>query len=203
MKVQGVVGIKELSNGSESDLRLNSTGALITAAGFPAYEQMVLDGNVYIGANLGGTPVTTQVGLSATTPALTLYNPIGSGVNLVLITTTVNITASPAAAAGLMLAYNFASAAAPSATTLANVTNAKIGTAKQPIGQCYRICTLAAAPIYTRSMGGPIGAASTSGVVLRDNIDGEIVLSPGVAISVQSTSAAAIIATFTWKEQPI
>ncbi|MEK6861618.1 MAG: hypothetical protein AABY07_06625, partial [Nanoarchaeota archaeon] len=141
-----------------------------------------------------------QAGLSATTPALALHNPVGSGVYLSLLTVTIDITASPAAAAGLMLAYNLKSAAAPTATTLAQVTNAILDLGKLPIGQCYRISTLAAAPLAIRYLGGSIGASAISGIQLIDNIDGSIIISPGVVGSIQTTSAASIIASFTWEE---
>jgi len=203
MKMQGKVGRQSLSNGAEADLRLTKTGAIVTAQGHASYTQAVQDGNVYIGANLGGTSVTTQAGLSATTPALTLYNPVGSGVNLVLMTVTIDITTSPAAAAGLMLAYNLASAAAPTATTLANVTSALVGKGNLPIGQCYRIATLAAAPLACRFIGGSTGANGISGVQLIDKVDGGLHLEPGVALSVQATSATAILASFTWEEVEI
>jgi hypothetical protein len=201
MKVQGKVGKQTLANGAESDLRLNKSGSTVVAQGKSPYSEGVLAGDIYIGANLGGTVVTTQAGLSATTPALTLYNPVNSGVNLVLINVSIGINASPAAATRFMLAYNLASAAAPSATTLANVTNALVGTAKGPIGQCYRICTLAAAPLALRYLGGTVGASSTSAFQLMDDIDGQIILAPGVALSVQCSSAADITASFTWEEE--
>src|SRR3990167_3583571 len=120
------------NNGNLIQVAVDEVGVVLVKQSTAKYEHSVSEGNVFTGANLLGTPVTTQAGLSATTPALTLYNPVGSGVNLVLLTVTVDITTSPAAAAGLMLAYNLASAAAPATTTLANVTNALIGTSKQP-----------------------------------------------------------------------
>jgi len=200
---QAKVGKQVASNGSVTDLRSEKTGSLIITSGHAKYMQTVLDGNVYIGANLGGTPVTTQAGLSVTTPALTLYNPIGSGVFLVLQTVTLDITTSPAAAAGLMLAYNLQNAAAPATVTLANVTNGLIGISSQPVGQCYRIATLAAAPLAFRFIGGTTGAAAIGGVQIIDHVDGEVIIRPGVAISVQSTTAAAILASFSWEEVPI
>lgn len=203
MKVQGKVGQQILSNGSESDLRMSKNGSLVVMQGGGKYNESVVAGSVYIGANLGGTPVTTQAGLSATTPALTLYNPVGSGVYLSLLSVSVDITTSPAAAAGLMLAYNLATAVAPTTVTTANVTNALIGTAKQPTAACYRIATLAAAPLAFRFIGGTTGAAAISSTQLIDKIDGEVLVGPGTAISIQATSAIAILASFCWEEIPI
>src|SRR3990167_2117669 len=105
-------------------VKVDAEGVVLVKQSTAKYEHSVSEGNVFTGANLLGTPVTTQAGLSATTPALTLYNPVGSGVNLVLLTVTVDITTSPAAAAGLMLAYNAISVEAPTSTTDATVTSA-------------------------------------------------------------------------------
>lgn len=203
MIIEGKVGKQKLSDGAHSPIRLDESGSTATVNSHSFHEHMVLDGRTYVGSNLGGTPVTTQAGLSATTPALTLYNPVGSGVYLVLVGVNINITASPAAAAGLMLAYNSPTEVAPTATTQANVTSAIIGKSGAPAGQCYRICTLPSAPLFFRAIGGTTGASAIGGVVLKDHIDGEIIISPGVAISIQATSAATIIASVTWEEKDI
>lgn len=198
VEILGKVGKQTLSNGSPATIRLGTDGSVSTVS--PEHMINVLDGNVYIGSNLGGTPVTTQAGLSATTPALTLYNPVGSGVNLVLLTADVTFTAAPAAACGVMLAYNALNATPPATTTDANMTNCILGSTAAPKGRCYRIATLAAAPLACRFLGGTTGAAAISGFQIVEHIDGQIVIPPGVAMSVQTTSAAAILASFTWME---
>lgn len=178
----------------------DADGNVLVKQSTAKFEHSVLEEQVFIGANLGGTPVTTQAGLSATTPALTLYNPVGSGVNLVLLTVTCDITTAPAAASGLMLAYNLLNATPPATTTDATMINAIVGSTTAPKGRCYRIATLAAAPLAFWFLGGTTGAAAISGCKLTENIDGQIVIPEGVAISIQATSAAAILASFVWKE---
>ena len=96
MNLKGKVGPQKLSDGVLSEIRINRSGDVVVSQG---HEELVLEEKVFIGANLGGTPVTTQAGLSATTPALTLYNPVGSGVNLVPLSVTIDIKTAPAAAA--------------------------------------------------------------------------------------------------------
>lgn len=202
MKIQSKVGSVLAYGGAELDLRSERSGALVVSSSHGEWQEAVLSGNVYIGSNLGGTPVTTQAGLSATTPALALHNPVGSGVNLVLLEVTVDITTSPAGAAGFMIAYNLKGAAAPTAVTLANVTNGLLDNGKLPIGQCYRISTLAAAPLALRFIGGTTGASGIGAVQMIDKVNGGIVLPPGVVLSVQATSAAACLCSFTWEELP-
>lgn len=151
-------------------------------------------------ADLAGTSVTTQAGLSATTPALTIYNP-STTKNLVLLDVGLDMTASPAAAAGFMLAY---STGAPTSTTGAAVTPALIGkSTTTALGQCYRIATLPNAPVAFRYLGGTTGAAAIGGVSLTDMTQGKVVIPPGYNVSIQATSAAVIIAHFLWMEQPI
>src|SRR3990167_461164 len=181
-------------------VKVDAEGVVLVKQSTAKYEHSVSEGNVFTGANLLGTPVTTQAGLSATTPALTLYNPVGSGVNLVLLTVTVDITTSPAAASGLCLAYNLKNATPPATTTAATVVSNIIGNTAAPQGQCYRIATLAAAPVAFRFLGGTTGALAISAVQLIDHIDGEIIIPEGVAISIQTSSATALVASVSWKE---
>jgi hypothetical protein len=201
--VKTTVGPSVNQDGSNPDTRSGRSGELMVGDAHAKYQEAVFRGNVFLGSDLGGTAVTTQAGLSATTPALTLYNPIGSGKNLVLLSATADFTAAPAAACGLMLAYNLASAAAPTMTTAATVTNALLGNTSVGVASCARVSTLAAAPLFLRAMGGTTGAAAIGGVQIIDHIDGEIIVGPGVAVSIQATSAGAIIASITWEEVSI
>lgn len=164
------------------------------------YEYASINEQVFIGANLGGTPVATQAGLSATTPALTLYNPVNSGVNLVLLTVTVGITADPAAESVLMLAYNSSTATAPSSTTDATMVSSVIGSTPAPKGRCYRVATLAAAPVAFRFLGSVLAASSTAFTQIIDKVNGEVVIPPGGCVSIQATSAISVLVSYSWKE---
>lgn len=156
-------------------------------------------GSMFYCADLAGTSVTTQAGLSATTPALTIYNPSQTK-NLVLLDVGVDVTASPAAAAGFMLAW---STGAPSSVTAAQATPALIGgSTMTALGQCYRVATLPNAPVAFRYLGGTTGAAAIGGVNLTDLTQGKVVIPPNYAVSFQATSAAAVIVDYLWMEQP-
>jgi len=203
MTSQTEVGRRRTNNGTNPNLRSSDFAELVVLDGGSKYKEMAIKGDSFIGANLGGTPVTTQAGLSATTPALTLYNPVGSGVYLVLNTVCVNITTSPAAATGLMLAYNATNATAPASTTDATITPMIIGESNYSKGKCYRVATLAAAPVAFRFIGGTTGAAAIGGVQIIDHVDGEVIIPPGVAVSLQASSATVLVASFSWEETPI
>ena len=195
---------RNLSVGSlAGPVRATQDGSIGNQETHAKFQQAVRDGNVYTCANPQATPVTTQAGLSATTPALTLYNPVGSGKNLVLIEDTLALNASPAAASIFSLAYT---SGAPTALTFANVTNNLLpvqnSLAASPVGQCYRISTLAQAPIAIRYIGQVTGASTLTQPIFTDVVDGKLVLTPGTGVTFQTTTAAAVVGSFTWEEIP-
>jgi hypothetical protein len=147
-----------------------------------------------------------------TNPALVLYNPARSQKNLVLLDVGINITASPAAAAGFMLAYS------TGATTIVNSTNVVVVPALLPTtalstttvvsmasGQCMGgvVSTLPYVPLAFRYLGGTTGASAIGGVLLTDLTQGKVVIPPGVTVSIQSKTAAAISAHLLWREDPL
>jgi hypothetical protein len=189
-------------NGSSQVPQLGTpSGANLEAAKHPVNLQGVLDGLTFTGANVAATPVTTQAGLSATAPVLTLSNPAGSTVNLVLIRATVAFAAAPAALCNLFLAYD---PNVPTSLMPANISNNLIGgstAAKQ--GLCSAFATLGAAPKILEHIGGVAAAALTGQDGIQKDFGGMYVIAPGSNISIQTSSAASLLASFTWKEVAI
>ncbi len=201
--LEAKVGAQTAAAGAYTVARATRNGGLGTADVAGRYQEAVREANVFIGANPAGTAVTTQAGLSATTPALTLYNPSNSGYNLVLLGCGYIVTAAPAAAAGFMLAYNALNATAPATVTAVTPANAILGNTTVGVGLCYRIATLAAAPVAFCYLGGTTGAAAIGGYQTFHDLGGLFIVPPSVAISIQATSAAAILAEFIWQEIPV
>ena len=181
-------------------------------------------GNSFYCANLAGSPVTTAAGLSATAPALVLVNPWGSGKLLTILNVNIDVTASPAAAAGFMLAYStggtnvgvsvaFSSGGIVAFSTntlvtpmrLQTVVNSSTTQVGLTTGQCYGgIGTvLPSKPQAFRYLGGTTGASAIGGVLLTDETYGQVVMPPGSIVSLQATSAAAVIADFVWREDAL
>ncbi len=212
-------GPQRVGYSSPAPFRCDLTGALVTTDGHARYQEAVLNGNVWIGSNALGTPVTPAAGLSATTPALTLYNPINSAVNLVLWEFQCLNTTVQGAQSGALLAYNLPAITgvikSPFTVTNAQVTNALLSlgfaqsvTATQnqgAWGQCYAVCTLIAAPVAFRysmvfNYGSSVAATST---VCIDHIDGAVVIPPGIAVSAQFVAATPVVCSFAWEEVPV
>lgn len=162
-------------------------------------------GNVYTCSDPAGTPVTTQAGLSKTTPALVLHNVSTSTVVLGILDIGIDVTASPGAAAGFMLAVSSVVSAGPNnitAMTYGVQQNAFTGVVSTGTAMCYSISTLPYTPYAVRYLGGTTGASAIGGVRLVDPTQDRVLVSPGTAVSIQATSAAAIIAHITYEEIP-
>jgi len=209
LTLDGLVGpVSSTVDGQPKPIRVSRDGSVVTQAGHGKIAEAAFRERTWTCGDLGeaGAGVLTQAGLSATTPMLTLYNPTGSGRGLVLLETVVISTGAPAAASGLMLAYNAVTAAAPTGVTLATTTNVNggLGVAggggATPVASCYRIATLAAAPVAFRYFGGTTGAAAISGTMFQDNVDGRFIVPPGMAVSIQTTSAQKAMGHFVWEE---
>lgn len=156
--------------------------------------------NVYFASTQAG--VATSTALSTTQTGFTLSNPLGSGVNLVLMQIRVAFTTAPAAIATLVLAANVTpQAAAVTQTTPLVVRNAKLGNPSGATGLAASAVTLPAAPVVIRALGGPVATGSVSQMQVVDDVDGSIVLAPGTAVSINSlTTAISGVFTMVWRE---
>lgn len=197
-------GTRTISDGVTSSGRSSKDGSVVTQEGHAKYQEAAYRGNVWSCSNYSAVPVTTKAGLDASNPMLTLYNPVGSGKALVMLETAIDITASPAGATGVSLAWNVAtSSAGPTLTSTATYTNAILANGGAPPATlCYRAATLVAAPQAFRYIGGTTGASAIGGYTLNDNEDGKVIIPPGVAVSIQTTAALAGVGHFVWEEIP-
>lgn len=202
----------------QSELRNYATGGQNVArgsAGFETltmdaharYQQAVLGGNCFISSNQSG--VTTQAGLSATTPVLTLANPKGNNKLLSVWYAGIIMTVVNVAAAVAWLAANTNNAANAVTGTVATFSNCLIGNTNSPSGQILTAATLPAAPIAIATLGaGLTGAITTIPYLLPMSrwFDGSIIVGPGGAISFQTSTASGASSTFAeliWEEIPI
>ena len=196
--------------------KLQKMGSMIKAAGMAVFllgmSQVVwgfMDTSYYqAGSNVfvctSTQTLTTQAGFSSTLPVLTLYNPPYSSDKLVILDTGIDITATPVAAAGFSIArstYNVVIATTSNQGRVSSViVNASTASAS---GLCYSSATLAGTPVPLRFIGGTSGASATTAAKLIDETNGKIVVMPGNLITIQSSSAAQILAHFTYLELPL
>lgn len=207
--IKGIVGNGRngLADGVYNAPRMGKTGEIVTDFAHGMNFEAASRGAMFIASNQTG--VTTQAGLSATTPALTLFNPKSSGVNAVLIYAGCVTSVANAAASVIWLAANTNIAAADVTGTAATVRSTLLGNGKNASCSALTAATLPAAPVAIAQLGvGLTGAITTipsMGAIGR-YFDGAIVLAPGSAISFQTSTASGASAFFgeiIWEEVPI
>lgn len=181
----------------------------VSFAGFwnSSYQDYSRDASsMYYCASTG--TVATQAGVSISSPVISLFNPQNSGKNLVVTEIGVDITAAPAAAMGLELAYNLTPSSGVAGGVVGNLTSAIVGKSTSTattnsLATCTLQGILPALPVVFRYLGGTTGAAAISGVVFTDSTGGKIVVPPGGLISIQTTTAASLLAHILWREDPL
>lgn len=193
------------SAGSSLAVRRSPEGGLYSTDITAPFQAAVLRGNVYGVANQTG--VTSQAGLSATTPVLTLYNPADSGVNLVLWYASAIFMVAFAAASEVWLAANTnTSAAATTGTATTTHRNLLLGSSGNMKASPLLAATLPAAPVAISQLGvGLTGAITTEPThqALERWYNGGIILKPNTAISVQTGTASGASSTlceYIWEE---
>ena len=200
--LQGTVGQATGAAGESLGVRLTRDLGVRTGDVQAPFQEAVLRGNTYGVCSQAG--VTSQAGLSATTPVLTLANPSGSGVNAVLWYAGATFSVAFAAAAAVWVAHSAVPAAL--ATLSTSHRNLKIGGAQGNKVKALLACTLPAAPVGVSLLGmGLTGAITTqpTSQTLGRWFNGGIIIEPGQAISIQTGTASGTSGTFCeyiWEE---
>lgn len=164
------------------------------------YYEQTYRGNVF-SLNTQGTAVTTTAALATTWTGLGISNPVGSGVNLVLISfRAAQFAVGAAAAVGIMGgAGTFASGLTPQNRLIGGGTASKAnGSATATISTPLLIATY-----------GTLGSLATTGYALQDGVfvetAGDLVVPPGSFICSYTSIATttALNFGFTWEEVPV
>lgn len=159
-------------------------------------------GQVFTACNQAGATVTLINTSTAT--GFILSNPFGSAKNLALLSASFAYTTVPAATAVLFLAQSIAPSNIAHATTTAiSIYGADgSGASGKSVARAYSASTTPNLPVYTRILGySPTTPATTGGLTVRAQIDGEIILVPGTYIQISYITTAPVgITEMTWAE---
>jgi len=163
-------------------------------------------GKLFYGSN-GATPSVTTVALATTYTGLCLYNPAGSGVNVIVEQVGYSfLVAFPAAATiGLLVGSSAAGIVTASAAASPGAPS-KIGSAYVPAALCALSATLVGTPKLHTVFGEGLTAAITTapqGMHLI-NMDGSVVLPPGAYCAIYTSTvsgAASLCGSFHWQEE--
>lgn len=196
------------NDGSTPTFRSNRTGAGVVTDAHARYQEAVVRGNVYALTVAAGA-VTAFTGGAAGTPLISVYNPVGSGKNLVLLYASVvgRVAASAAGTVGFNL---WGGVSAANTGTLTAPTNMYT---LQKSGSVALGSSNAATSSSTAISGnGPLAnigtyywatAAAAFVGPLHYDIAGMIVCAPGNLVALGGTAAltsATYDASLVWEE---
>jgi hypothetical protein len=201
MIADGKAGQNIVQDGAESELRLGRYGALAMMSSHARYYDAVVRGNVFVASLQSAVALGTA--LTATAVTFTLYNPAGSGKNLVIMQTSLAVVVATTAGFVVYAVNGTPGQAVPATVTVlaSGIQNALVGGGSNPTGVVYSAATLPAAPVARRVLGGIISTTPGGVHTIVDQIDGGIVLTPNMAVTIQgiTTNATGVIG-MVWEE---
>jgi hypothetical protein len=195
-------GVRTVADGSAATPRTDRTSGPLANIHGDLFEAAYRSG-LFSVANQAG--VTSQAGLSATTPVLTLANPPGSGKLLLVHEVRATFLVAFAAAAAVWVATGFHASTLVTGTLTVTHRNLKLG-GGDPSGRPFLAATLPAAPVGIDLLGsGLTGAITTTPVVqaMVKDYKGGLILTPGANLSVQTSTASGASSSlfaYTWEE---
>lgn len=201
---QGQVGPETLSDGSIADIRMGKQGDTIVSELDPRYYEQVYRGNVYFAANQANVTFAAGLTLSAAVLGLVVSNPIGNNKNLIPL----QIEFIPAATAiigtaivGVMPPSSTAITINTALNTYSALTlNTGTATAKASSG-----VTLPSVPVIWKSLMSIVTSTAGSAVYPQAILDtgGSVIVPPGGAVGIFTSTAQVGIASMTWLELPL
>lgn len=192
MLLEGKVyeGPISLANGAPAEARFVKNRSIAMVQGQGRYQDAVLRGRCFVGGTAAtGVAPGTAIG---TTAAFSLFNPAGSGVNLVLLKVSMGYVSGTLGAGLVHFLANTNVAAAAVTGTAITAVNCLLGSGYASGGKPLTTATLPATPTVMRPFCS-LDASLASSVVgpwkMEEDVDGEIVIMPGCCLSLHATAA--------------
>lgn len=215
--IQGQVGPittnQSLASGTIATMRLGNMGEQIQSQLHPGLYEATYRRAFFTASMQAVLATATIAGLSvSTTGAPVIYNPIGSGVNVVLSKVGVGFALQPATQVIYGLATGYNASTAPSGTLTSLTPKSRfVGVGATPLAQvyCSAAITLPTVPtvdVVFGTVGQGAITTSQQGAGGIFEIDGGIVLPPGGYAIIWTHAimlASSLIASYSWEEVPI
>lgn len=179
-----------LANGSESQDQCDVTGAKLSTLAHGKFAEPAYRGRINI-ASCAVTGVAPGSALS-TTPPFALWNPVGSGVVLSVLMTSISYL-SGTLSYGVINYATVIQATEPSGGTSIVPKNARSGRSRG-LGRCYTGATQTAATVLISPYSYGPQAATTALGISADGVvytDGLVMIDPGYVFVMESTAAGA------------
>ena len=202
MTLEASVGERFLSTGVSGALRQGKNAELITAPTFGKYHENALNRRLF---HSYGAPATLTA-VNTTYTGHLLWNPVGSGVNLVLGEVSLGVTVTSASMTGIVLASAAQATTPTSVTAVERQGNMFLGGAAGAV-LAYKVATLTAAGTAFKHLMHNTAAINTVGVdMLNIDLGDGVIVPPGYWVALAALGAAsasaAVTSTFTYAEIP-
>ena len=210
MLIEGQVGPRTVGDGAFTELRQTRFGAVVGQNSRSKNYEAVVRGRVFTAST--ATAGTTIVAANAAPPAaagatiLTLYNPLGSGINAVLLRALVgNVSGTPGVGGfQYCVSFNNKLTATPNSTARCNLL---CGASSQCQVFTQTALTAGLVHVNLRAIGvqtfaGALAATATN-LVFIDQPEGDIVVPPGGLLTIANAATGTthvVYASFTWEE---
>ena len=187
----------------------NQLDLVVSELHAPYYEQ-AYRGNVFTLSLVTAAAITAYVGAAAGTPMLGIFNPTGSGKNLVLLQANFADVVAASAAGTATFGIYYGATAAITQATVTNPTSALTQLASGSVATGFRNVALTGSTAATNVL--PIGSyywATAAGAIQTPNAavepKGTILIPPGSYMALGGSAAltsATWIGSLTWEEVP-
>jgi hypothetical protein len=203
------VGPQSLAEGNQAQPRGAKTGETCVSQVHGKYYEGSSHGDAY-SATVAAAGVAPGTALG-TTAAFTLYNPRGSRFRLAVQRVVASYISGTLGAGTLFYVTNTdPTAAAPTGGTKLTPQNLDLGRANNAQAIAFTGATLPSVPVELRPFCSVTAFSASTGVApfqVEEDVDGEIVVEPGCALSLEGVTAAGtsplISIGMTWREVPI
>lgn len=209
MVLEGQVNISDpaLASRSSNPISMSKRGGQHVADVSARFQEAVLRGKVFCFTDVSGRATALATATVLVGPAI--FNPVSSGVNLVLWYAGAEVTVAAAGAAVAALVVRQGTGAAAVTGTAATVTN-RLSTGGAGVCRALTTPTLDAAGVVVDTMGVQTTAALTVNspwTTLGKWFDGSVICGPNSSVSVNTITTAfntaSAFTTFIWEEVAI
>lgn len=208
IQLQGQVGPQTLTDGALASVRLGKSAEIVQSPLHAHFYEMASRGNLFYGATASsGVAPGTSIG---TTAAFALYNPAGSGKNLVVVRASLGYISGTLGAGTIYWCGNTNTVAAATTGTAITPVAGNLASQATSVGQPLTTATLPASPKVLFPAFNLTALLATTAVqpyTVQDMPDGSLIVGPGSTLSLEGVAAAGtsplVAFGICWVEWPV
>lgn len=203
MSTGNYVGPQNLANGLDGSNRQSRTGDQVVSQGHGKFHEAAVAGKLFH-CDFGVSATGIAISALGTAAGVALYNPVGTGVNLSIISVRLGHVSSTLILGAVMHGGNTNLSAAATTGTAGVVVPGLIGGGAVPVGKPLYTATLPANPTPMRVFAYKQPTIATgNSFILEDLLEGAIAVAPGATWSlytIASDTTPLWKVSVTWEE---